>query len=877
MTVVQSLSLFTLPENVAVAEATPLMAQYLALKAEYQDYLLFFRLGDFYELFFDDAVRAAAALDIALTKRGKHQGNDIPMCGVPWHQVDAYLARLLRQGFRIAMAEQVESATDGKNKLLERKVVRVVTPGTVVEDNLLNPKAHNFILAIAPDDGGPALAWADITTGAFYMQRLRPGDLGGFLARIEPGEIILPEHWQQIPDWPAALTPYLAKITTQPAARFAAVAGEKRLLALYRVQNLDGFGTIDAPLCAAAGALLAYAQLTQSQAMPGWQYPQIWRSSEFLQIDAASARNLELRRKLDGESKGSLLWAIDRTLTAAGGRLLDQWLLQPLTDLAALTARQDAVENFLAHGARREAVRAGLRCQPDIERALSRLLLDRGGPRDLAALAVGLRISLELRALLEQAADAGELLRSIQRDLGDHGRILQTLQNALLDDLPFYTRDGGFIRPGYSAELDHQLQLRDESARLIAGLQQRYVAQSGVPQLKIKHNNILGYHIEVPPKAAEKIPAGMFTHKQSLTTAVRYVTSELLELEQKIQNAQTRAIALELQIFAELVADLRARQETLRLCARALAQLDVLAGLAELAAMQKYCRPQLSADTRFTISGGRHPVVEQILQQSGQQFIANDCQLEEDGGKLWLLTGPNMAGKSTFLRQNALIAVMAQMGGFVPAAAAEIGLVDKIFSRVGAADDLARGQSTFMVEMAETAAILHQATAQSLVILDEVGRGTATHDGLAIAWAVVEYLHDRARCRGLFATHYHELTALAGQLPGVANYRLQVREWQNEIVFLHHVEPGVAERSYGLHVARLAGLPQSVLARAKILLDEFEIRANAKAPNSAPATPISAPRIVADPLRQALLALDLNELSPRQAHDLLSQWQKDSG
>lgn len=857
MTNAQPLPLFILPDP--VAETTPLMAQYLALKAEYADYLLFFRLGDFYELFFHDAVQAAAALDIALTKRGKHLDQDIPMCGVPWHQADTYLARLLRQGFRIAIAEQTESSESAKNKLIARHVVRVLTPGTVTEDNLLNAKAANYLLAIAPSDAAIGLAWADISTGAFFAEMIAPSELPSVLARIEPNEILLPDQGAE--NLVTMLATVTVKISRQSHRRFDAALGQRYLAELYRVADVAVLGDFTAPVAAAIGALLAYVQTTQNQTHPGWQYPQLLRRQDYVDIDAATARNLELRRKLDGNTTGSLLWAIDRTQTAAGGRLLAAWLAQPLRDLAALQDRYDTVAALVSTNDVRAALRQYLPQQPDIERALARIALDRAGPRDLLALAQGLATAARVRDTLPLGLCS--LIDRLIGQLGDHTALIQLLRAAIIDAPPFYTRDGGFIRAGFRPELDHQLQLRDESKRLIAALETRYVQQSGVSQLKIKHNNILGYFIEVPPKAAEKIPAGMFTHKQSLTTAVRYTTPELAELEQKIAQSQTRALALELAIFTELQQAVRAQTAVIQNCATALAQIDVVAGLAELAVVENYVRPELVREPVFVITGGRHPVVEQIARAKGQQFVTNDSALN-DAARLWLLTGPNMAGKSTFLRQNALIAILAQIGSFVPASAATIGIVDKIFSRVGAADDLARGQSTFMVEMVETATILHQATAQSLVILDEIGRGTATHDGLAIAWAVVEYLHHHVQCRALFATHYHELTALADSLPRIANYRLLVREWQNDIVFLHQVGPGIAERSYGLHVARLAGLPAPVIARAKDLLTAFE---NGNGPKMPVAT---APALPIDPWREKLRALDVNNLSPRQAWEVLA-------
>ncbi|TAH35301.1 MAG: DNA mismatch repair protein MutS [Alphaproteobacteria bacterium] len=874
----QALRLFPEIETKSADEgATPLMAQYLKIKREYADYLLFFRLGDFYELFFDDAVAASAALDIALTKRGKHQDKDIPMCGVPWHQSETYLSRLINKGFRVAICEQAGEIPSGKpgKTIIERKVVRVITPGTVTEENLLQSKRNNFMLSVAETQGQYALAWIDLSTGEFYLRDCDKSSLANLLSAIEPGEIILPEKIMADADFAALWKNYAAILSVQPNSRFHADGAEARLQRLYNVQTLDGFAAFSRPALAASGALVDYIELTQIGALPILQWPRLQQSNEFLQIDGATARNLELRRRLDGEYTGSFLSCIDRTITGAGARMLDTMLSQPLTDVAAINARLDVVECFKINAELRKNIRAQLRLCPDMQRALSRISLNRGSPRDLAALRDGLLASLQVKILLRSDKNPN-LLNDVAADLGDQNGLQQKLAAALAAELPIFTRDGNFIAAGYSTELDYLRQLRDESQRLIAGLQQDYIRKTGVANLKIRHNNILGYYIEVPPKSADKMGAD-FIHRQTLATAARYTTSALNEMEQKISKAAAQALAMELQIFDELVGLIKNKAGAIQSCAAAMAALDVYTALALLAEEENYIRPTLTDDLSFAIAGGRHPVVEQSLRTKGQGFIANDCQLQKPDGQLWLITGPNMAGKSTYLRQNALIAIMAQMGSFVPASQCTIGVTDKIFSRVGAADDLARGQSTFMVEMVETATILHQATVRSLVILDEIGRGTATFDGLSIAWAVLEYLHDKTLCRGLFATHYHELTELQSRLDHLACYTMRVKEWEGEIVFLHEITKGAAEHSYGIHVAKLAGLPGDVIVRADHILHHLEQQKiggemGAIPEKSTIATPIMPDHIMA--LVDELSSLAVDDLSPRAALDHLDRLKK---
>ena len=801
------------------AAATPMMAQYLEIKRAHPDCLLFYRMGDFYELFFEDAALAAAALDITLTKRGQHKGEDIPMCGVPVHAADAYLSRLIRHGFKVAICEQMEDPAEAKKRgpkaLVKRAAVRVVTPGTLTEDELLEPRAHNYLAALADAGGELALAWLDVSTGDFLAQALAgtAGGLAAALARLDPGELILSERLLERPDFFEVLGDWKAALSPLPSARFDSMNARARLEALYGVKALDAFGAFSRAELAAAGALVDYVELTQKGRLPRLAPLKRLSAGAVMEIDAATRRNLELTAALTGGRKSSLLGTIDRTVTGAGARMLAARLAAPLTDPAAIAARHDTVAFLIEEDALRAEVCARLKRCPDMERALSRLTLGRGGPRDLAGVRDALNEAGVIRGLLsaQGLTPPPEGIASAAAELGFHDTLVERLARALGPDLPVGARDGGFVAPGYAPELDELKTLRDESRRLIAGLQSQYAVKTGIQTLKIRHNNVLGYFIEVTPTHAEKVPTGAgapFIHRQTLASAVRFATVELSELEQKISSAADKALALELSIFQDLVGEVAARAEEIGRAARSLAELDVATALAELAVQGRWCRPQIDDSTAFEIAGGRHPVVEAALGAAHEgAFVANDCNLGPDT-RIWLVTGPNMAGKSTFLRQNALIAVLAQMGAYVPADAAHIGVVDRLFSRVGAADDLARGRSTFMVEMVETAAILNQAGPRALVILDEIGRGTATFDGLSIAWACVEHLHEVNRCRALFATHFHELTTLAGKLAALSCHTMRVKEWRGEVVFLHEVAPGTAEGSYGIPrrpIGRLAG------------------------------------------------------------------------
>jgi DNA mismatch repair protein MutS len=825
--------------------ATPMMAQYLEIKSANADCLLFYRMGDFYELFFEDAAIASRALGIALTKRGKHLGEDIPMCGVPVHAADEYLQRLIAQGHRVAVCEQTEDPAEarkrGPKSVVRRDVVRLVTPGTLTEESLLDARAHNFLTAIfrAPvgesGEAAFALASLDISTGELLAATVGAGDLAGELARLAPREVLIGDDQAGDPSLRAVIHEAGAALTPIPRAHFDSSRGERALKAKLGVAALDAYGEFLKPELAALAGLFIYVEITQVGRAPLMRPPLKEAPGSLLLIDAATRANLELARSNQGARLGSLLAAIDRTVTGAGARELASRLSSPLTDAAAINDRLDAV-SYLAREPRiRQTLRDELKSAPDLARALARLALNRGGPRDLGAVRDAIASARALAAHLARAGSALGLPQELQAIAVRLKSVPEGVENglgaALADELPLNKRDGGFIRVGFDRDLDEHRKLRDGSRQVIAGLQTRYAEATGIKSLKVRHNNVLGYFVEVTAAnagALSKPPhVEMFVHRQTLANVMRFSTLELGELEARITTAADRALALELDIFAKLTELVLAEQASLAGASAGLAELDHHAGLAELAIEQSYVRPKVDESPVFAVVEGRHPMVEQnLVRGDGANFVGNDCTLgaqdKGTGTRILVVTGPNMAGKSTFLRQNALIVVLAQLGSFVPAKSAHVGIVDRLFSRVGAADDLARGRSTFMVEMVETAAILNQATMRSFVVLDEIGRGTATFDGLSIAWATLEYLHEVNRCRVLFATHYHELTALADRLPRAANATVEVKEWRDEIVFLYRVVPGAADRSYGIHVAKLAGLPQAVLARANEVLTELE-------------------------------------------------------
>jgi DNA mismatch repair protein MutS len=883
-----------------------MMEQYLEIKAANPGLLLFYRMGDFYELFFEDAEIASKALGIMLTKRGKHQGMDIPMCGVPVERSDDYLHRLIAQGHRVAVCEQMEdpaaARARGNKSVVRRDVVRLVTPGTLTEDTLLDARTNNYLLAIArarSSSGGDriGLAWIDISTSEFMVTECSTGELAATLSRINPNEAIVTDALYGDPQ----LGPLLRELpAVTPLTRdfFDSATAERRLCDYFAVATMDGLSAMSRLEATAAAAAVTYIDRTQVGKRPPLSPPSREAAGTTMAIDPATRANLELTRTLSGERRGSLLDAIDCTVTPAGSRLLAQRLAAPLTDAADIARRLDAIGAFVADSATREDIRTILRGAPDMSRALARLSVGRGGPRDLAGLRDGIIAAdqaltrlAELEQPPQEIADVMEALRRPSRELA------REFTRALSEHLPLIKRDGGFVREHYEAALDEARNLRDASRLVVAAMQARYADATSIKGLKIRHNNVLGYFVEVTAQHGDKLMApplnATFIHRQTLAGQVRFTTAELGEIEAKIANAGDRALNLELEIFERLASMALAASDDLRNAAHAFARLDVATALAKLAVDDNYVRPEVDSSLGFAIEAGRHPVVEQALKRDGQPFIANACDLSPvpptypppqagrvGAGQIWLITGPNMAGKSTFLRQNALIALLAQIGSYVPAARARIGVVDRLFSRVGAADDLARGRSTFMVEMVETAVILNQASERSLVILDEIGRGTATFDGLSIAWAAIEHLHEANRCRTLFATHYHELTALSAKLSRMFNATVRVKEWQGDVVFLHEVLPGSADRSYGIQVAKLAGLPPPVIARAKAVLAKLDAQdrgqtARALAddlplfavPSRASAEP--APPSEAEKLIDAIKALHPDEMSPREALEAL--------
>ncbi|HCS72160.1 MAG TPA: DNA mismatch repair protein MutS, partial [Rhodospirillaceae bacterium] len=864
-----------------------------------------YRMGDFYELFFDDAEIASAALGITLTKRGKHLGEDIPMCGVPIHAAQDYLKKLIALGHKVAVCEQIEDPAEAKKRgsksVVKRDVVRLVTPGTLTEDDLLPARGNNFLLSLArlgSDGEGYAMAWSDISTGELLVADLDKESLADEIARIDPAELILSDRLaDQLAEQRALSSDRLANATRRPHESFESEAASRLLRETF--DNAIDPTAFSRTARAALGALIAYVAETQKGAGVPLRQPRLEAPTDHMQIDAATRSSLELLVTQRGDVRGALRASVDMTVTGAGARLFAARLAAPLNNPASINTRLDAIDTLIANAMETDAIRKGLRAAPDIARSLTRLTLERGGPRDLGAIGCGIIQARALGHLLAGLSDPGDELAAIAQTLGRAPQILaDEFAKALVDEPPLMARDGGFVASGYDGELDTQRRLGSESRKVVAELQAALVEKTGVRALKIKHNNVLGYFIEVAAKQADRIKTGKtddgdspFIHRQSMANAMRFSTVELADLESRIAKAADRALALELELFQDLVNEVTGRAREIALAADALARLDVASALGALAAERRYVRPLVDGSKIFRIEGGRHPVVEAALSRQGDgAFVANDCDLtpaneagggDGPGGRLWVLTGPNMAGKSTFLRQNALIAVLAQMGAFVPAAAAHIGAVDQLFSRVGAADDLARGRSTFMVEMVETAAILNQAGPKALVILDEIGRGTATYDGLSIAWAVVEHLHDVNACRGLFATHYHELTQLSGRLAELAPHSMRVKEWQGDVVFLHEVAPGTADRSYGIHVGQLAGLPAAVTARAEQVLEKLEAGdGSPRAADLADDLPLfSAPPPRGpggkgaargpSPVDEAVSTLNPDEMTPKQALDFL--------
>ena len=847
---------------------TPMMAQYRRLKAEAGDALLFYRMGDFFELFFDDAKAAAACLDIALTKRGEDGGEPVPMCGVPVHAAESYLARLIRGGFRVAVAEQTESPVEarkarGSKALVDRAIIRLVTPGTLTEETLLDSANANWLAAVARAGDEWGIAAADISTGRFELVACGPGELQAELARLSPAETVAAE---KVPGIGA----------TSGKGGFDSLAGEQALKRRFGLATLDGFGAPGRAELAAAGGLLAYLDATQKNAGAFLAAPRRIARSEHMAIDPATRDSLEICRTQTGSLAGSLLGCIDRCVTAPGRRLLASDLSAPLTDTRAIEARLALVQWLHEEPIRRMRIRESMKAMPDIGRALGRLVAGRGSPRDLALLRDGLQAAAALKCELEAEPELPDLLVTLLPELGGHAALTDKLAIALVPSPPLEASKGGYIAECYDAALDALRSASSDGRRAIASLESRYRDATGVATLRIRHNAVLGYHIEVPAKHADRLMTSDsgFTHRQTLAGVVRFNSPDLHAEASRVVEAGGHALAAEAAHFEELASLAISSVTRIAATADAIARIDVAASHAERAAEGGWCLPHLTDQPCLEIEGGRHPVVEDALRAEGERFVANNCAVGP-GDRLWLITGPNMGGKSTFLRQVAIAAVLAQAGSYVPAAKAKIGIVDRLFSRVGAADNLARGRSTFMVEMVETASILAQATPQSLVILDEIGRGTSTYDGLAIAWAVVEAMHDEIKARTLFATHYHELTRLADRLEALSLHHVRAREWKGDLVLLHEVGEGPADRSYGIAVAKLAGLPPPVVARAKSVLVKLEAGRDATGGIAAGLDDLplfasqSVAEAAADPLAEAVASLDPDALTPREALEAL--------
>ncbi len=861
---------------------TPMMVQYLKTKEQYPDCLLFYRMGDFYELFFDDAKTASAALDITLTSRGKHNDEKIPMCGVPFHAYENYLVRLVKAGYKVAICEQMEDPTEAKKRgstaVVARDVVRIVTAGTLTEDVLLNARKHNYLASIIAGAAEYGIAWADMSTGDFYTQSVTDETVHAVLARLESAEILVSEDWHAL--HPNLLEQYAEHVTPLPVERFNFENAGQNIREFYNLADMGVLSSLSKSEIIAAGVILEYVLHTQKGECPNLILPEKISGSAYMEIDVATRRSLELTSSLsNNRDSTSLLKNIDYTVTGAGARELSVQLGAPLVDVDAINRRLDKVDFFLQNGDVRDKVRTILKDIGDIERSVSRLSVGRGGPRDMLLVGRGLSLIPRLRSQIKGVLIPDALMNDL-RQLGEHTELANELLNALKNDsteLPLLARDGGFIRAGYHAELDDLVNTRKNAKDIIMELQAKYAALTGIHNLKIAFNNLVGYFIEVPLKSAEALLADKekgFIHRQTMVNAVRFTTGELADLEAKVIHAVEAVKTMELEIFEHLRQKIAARNHEIMRAAAAVARIDIAAAMAQAAERNHWVRPILTNDIAFDVRGGRHLVVEKALSKERQKFVPNDCDMGSEKNRLWLLTGPNMAGKSTFLRQNAIMAILAQSGCFVPADYAKIGIVDKVFSRVGASDDLARGRSTFMVEMVEVAAILKGATPKSLVILDEVGRGTATYDGLSIAWAVVEYLHDKCQCRGLFATHYHELTALVNRLDHVSLHTMRVKEWQGEIVFMHEIADGAIDRSYGIHVGKLAGLPPVVLTRAEQVLSELEEKRQQQKPlfddlplfsQVCKTTSIQKESEV----ERQLKSIDVDALSPREALDLV--------
>ena len=804
---------------------TPMMKQYLEIKEEYFEEILFYRMGDFYEMFFNDAKVASSVLDITLTKRGQWNNNDIPMCGIPFHSSESYLSKLISNGYRVAVCEQINEIENDvkKNKgPMKRKVVRVITPGTVLEENFFDDNPNNFLCSWNEVNGRHSISWVDLSTGIFCVQKIdinQSNALETALERLSPRELIMPlKMKEQKPHY------FRGCVTFQADSLFQSDACEERLKKFYKTKSLDAFGEFSRSCISTAGAILGYVNLTQKGKLPLLKKIKQWKNIDVMEIDIFSRKSLELLKTQSGEKNGSFFNAINQTLTSGGARLLLERLNGPSLDKLEINKRLDTVSNFVSENLLRKKVRDVLKLIPDIERSLTRLQFDRGGPRDLISIKTGCEKAHEISKLISDHyfTFPEKELNEISSNLTIDTSFIKELDLAISESPPLFARDGNFIKKGFSNELDEIKLIRDNSKEKILSLQAKYINQTGVQSLKIKFNNVLGYHLEVRKNHETKLlEQEEFIHRQGTAQASRFTTAELVSIESKLTDARSKSLNIELEIYESLVKNCLQRSEKLLSIFQGISSLDVAIGFAELAHKWNYSRPEISNECIFNVVAGRHPVIEQILnKEKDASFISNNCNLSDQ--KIWLITGPNMGGKSTFLRQNAIINIMAQMGSFVPAEKATIGISDRIFSRVGSGDDLSRGQSTFMVEMIETASILNHATEKSFVILDEIGRGTSTWDGLSLAWSIIEKLHNDINCKTLFATHYYELTTLERSLKKLSLKTLEAKEYNDEIIFLYNLVNGSANKSYGLEVAKLAGVPFDVIKRAKDILKNLE-------------------------------------------------------
>ena len=865
----RAMSQLNLPFNNNIdSSLTPMMKQYLDIKSQYREFIVFYRMGDFYEMFFEDATKAAPVLGIALTKRGQHQGEDIPMCGLPFHSSDAYIAKLIEKDFKVVICEQMETPEEAKKRgykaVVRRDVVRIITPGTLTEDNLLVNGNSNFLAAISCHKDELAIAWTDISTGEFYTSFSSILTLGNDLARINPKEILVSDRLYQQDEINNALADYRRLVTIQASSLFDLNKAENKIKAYYQIFSSDSLGNFSSTELIACGVILEYVELTQKTTESRISYPKQLKQNSFMVIDAATRRNLELTLSAAGEKKGSLLNLINFTKTSCGSRLLTQYISAPLIDVEAINKRLNLVEFFVLNIEFTKIIAQLLGLFGDVERSIARFTFNRGGPRDLQVIKESLVASNQLSSLF--ANFKGNMLQeliAILSNLTNFEDLIIELEASLSENLPALARDGGFIKEGYNSRLDKLYHLKNDSKTSLNELKVKYSKLTGINNLKISYNNVLGYFIDVTPLNSSKMNEDLFIHRQTLANSVRYSTVELRELEKELTNLEDNILKLELELYNQLVLKILDKADHLALFANSIAKIDVATALAILAEQNNYIRPEINNSSDFRIIGGRHPVIESILKKQRQEFVSNDCIMDKSNN-LWLITGPNMAGKSTFLRQNALIVILAQIGSFIPAKSASFGVVDKIFSRVGAADDLARGRSTFMVE---TANILNNATHNSLIILDEIGRGTSTYDGVSIASACLEYIHEVICARALFATHYHELTALQHQLNKLQCYTMQIKEWQDKIIFMHKIIPGSADKSYGIHVASIAGLPKEVIKKAEYILKNLEASHNNVMDIDLKSIPVEAEH----PLLNFIKELQLDDLSPREALDILYQ------